>query len=133
MLGMTGFRLINAPTFLPAYLHQLSGSNAVVGLALALQQVGGVISPIVTGAKVEHRTKVMPAAMWMGSLGRAAVLGIALAGWFVTNEQMSLSLPFFPEPIVLRPLVWTIVFCMFMFGVFMGAQRVVFSLLMSKV
>ncbi|MDP3298564.1 MAG: hypothetical protein Q8M38_00505, partial [Phenylobacterium sp.] len=24
MLGMTGFRLINAPTFLPAYLHLLS-------------------------------------------------------------------------------------------------------------
>src|SRR5438045_2943719 len=29
MLGMTGFRLINAPTFLPAYLHQVSGSSAV--------------------------------------------------------------------------------------------------------
>ena len=24
MLGMTGFRLFNAPTFLPAYLHLLS-------------------------------------------------------------------------------------------------------------
>ena len=28
MLGMTGFRLVNAPTFLPAYLHAVSGSNA---------------------------------------------------------------------------------------------------------
>ena len=70
MLGMTGFRLFNAPTFLPAYIHQVSGSNAIVGLAIALQQVGGVISPIFTGAKVEHRTKVMPAAMWMGGLAR---------------------------------------------------------------
>ena len=46
MLGMTGFRLVNAPTFLPAYLHQISGSNTIVGLGLALQQVGGIISPI---------------------------------------------------------------------------------------
>jgi hypothetical protein len=41
MLGMTGFRLFNTPTFLPAYLHMVSGSNGIVGLGLALQQVGG--------------------------------------------------------------------------------------------
>src|SRR5947208_14746016 len=51
MLGMTGFRLVNTPTFLPAYLHMISGSNGIVGLGLALQQVGGVISPIF-GAKI---------------------------------------------------------------------------------
>lgn len=117
MLGMTGFRLVNAPTFLPAYLHAVSGSNAVVGLALALQQLGGVISPIVGAAKVEHRTRVMPAAIWMGSLGRLAILGMALAGWFLTGQH----------------LVWALLFCMLFFGIFMGAQRVVFSLLMSKV
>src|SRR5580698_6917643 len=53
MLGMTGFRLVNAPTFIPAYLHTLAagvpalmpkalaayvGPDAVVGLGLALQQ-----------------------------------------------------------------------------------------------
>jgi MFS family permease len=117
MLGMTGFRLFNAPTFLPAYLHQVSGSNAIVGLALALQQVGGVISPIFTGAKVEHRKKVMPAAMWMGSLGRAAVLMVAVSGWVLKGP----------------PLVMSLLFFIFLFGLFMGAQRVVFSLLMSKV
>jgi MFS family permease len=131
MLGMTGFRLVNAPTFLPAYLHQVSGSNAVVGLALALQQVGGVISPIFTGARVEHRKKVMPAAMWMGSLGRVAILAIALAGWFVPNDPI--AVPLFGATISVRPLVWSLLFFIFMFGVFMGAQRVVFSLLMSKV
>src|SRR5664279_6379306 len=68
MLGMTGFRLVNAPTFLPAYLHMISGSNAIVGLGLALQQMGGVISPIFGASKIEHRTKVMPAAKWMGGL-----------------------------------------------------------------
>jgi MFS family permease len=117
MLGMTGFRLFNAPTFLPAYIHQVSGSNAIVGLAIALQQVGGIISPIFTGAKVEHRTKVMPAAMWMGSLGRGAVLMVALSGWFLKG----------------KPLVAALLTFIFLFGVFMGAQRVVFSLLMSKV
>ena len=80
MLGMTGFRLVNAPTFLPAYLHAVSGSNAIVGLALALQQVGGIISPIFGATKVEHRTKVMPAAVLMGSLGRLAVCGQSTAG-----------------------------------------------------
>jgi MFS family permease len=117
MLGMTGFRLVNAPTFLPAYLHAVSGSNAIVGLGLALQQLGGVISPIFAGTKIEHRTKVMPAAMWMGSLGRVAILAMALSGWFLTGQ----------------PLVWALLFFILMFGIFMGAQRVVFSLLMSKV
>ncbi|MBX3483785.1 MFS transporter [Phenylobacterium sp.] len=117
MLGMTGFRLVNAPTFLPAYLHAVSGSNAIVGLGLALQQLGGVISPIFGATKVEHRTKVMPAAMWMGSLGRVAILCMALSGWFLKGQA----------------LVWALLFFILMFGVFMGAQRVVFSLLMSKV
>jgi hypothetical protein len=67
MLGMTGFRLVNAPTFLPAYLHMISGSNGIVGLGLALQQVGGVISPIFGASRIEHRTKVLPAALWMGA------------------------------------------------------------------
>ncbi|MEW5685636.1 MAG: MFS transporter [Pseudomonadota bacterium] len=117
MLGMTGFRLVNAPTFLPAYLHLVSGSNAIVGLGLALQQVGGVISPIFGATKVEHRKKVMPAAVWMGSLGRLAILGMGVSGWLLKDE----------------PLVVALLFFMLMFGVFMGAQRVVFNLLMSKV
>jgi len=117
MLGMTGFRLVNAPTFLPAYMHQISGSNTIVGLALALQQLGGIISPIFAGSQVEHRKKVMPAAMWMGGLGRVAILAMALSGWFLKGQ----------------PLVWAMLFFILMFGIFMGAQRVVFSLLMSKV
>ncbi len=117
MLGMTGFRLVNAPTFLPAYLHAVSGSNAIVGLGLALQQVGGVISPIFGATKIEHRKKVMPAAVWMGSLGRLAVLGMGISGWLLKDQ----------------PLVIALLFFMLMFGIFMGAQRVVFNLLMSKV
>ena len=41
LLGQTGFRLINAPTFVPAYILLLSGgSDFAVGLALALQAAG---------------------------------------------------------------------------------------------
>jgi MFS family permease len=117
MLGMTGFRLVNAPTFLPAYIHQLSGSNTVVGLALALQQLGGVIAPIFAGSQVEHRKKVMPAAMWMGGLGRVAILAMGIVGWVLKGPA----------------LITTLLFFIAMFGLFMGAQRVVFSLLMAKV
>lgn len=117
MLGMTGFRLINAPTFMPAYLHLISGSNTIVGLGLALQQIGGIISPLVAGAKMEHRLKIMPAAIILGSLGRLAILGMALSGWFLKD----------------RAQVATLLLFLFLFGVFMGAQRVAFTLLMSKV
>lgn len=117
MLGMTGFRLVNAPTFLPAYLHLVSGSNFIVGLGLALQQVGNVISPLLASSKIEHRTKVMPAAVLFGGLGRLAILGMAIVGWFLKGE----------------PLVFALMVFIFLFGVFMGAQRVAFSLLLSKV
>ena len=36
LLGQTGFRLVNAPTFLPAYVLLLSGSEFVVGLARSI-------------------------------------------------------------------------------------------------
>lgn len=117
MLGMTGFRLVNAPTFLPAYLHAISGSNTIVGLGLALQQLGGVISPIVGAARVEHRTKVMPASVIAGGLARTAVLGIALSGWFLKGQM----------------LVAAVLGFMLMFGIFMGLQRVLFSILIAKV
>jgi MFS family permease len=117
MLGMTGFRLVNAPTFLPAYLHMISGSNTVVGLGLALQQVGSVISPIFGATQIEHRTKVMPAALWMGGLARVQIVGMAAAGWFLHDQS----------------LVTAMMVLMFLFGLFMGAQRVVFGLLMAKV
>ena len=93
MLGMTGFRLVNAPTFLPAYLHHISGSNAIVGLGLALQQVGGVISPIFGATKIEHRTKVMPAAMWMVAAWAPGDPRDRAVAWFVTNKRFTSPCP----------------------------------------
>ena len=133
MLGLTGFRLINAPTFLPAWLFQLSGSADVVGLAVALQYAGSIISPILTGAKVQHHKKVIPLAMWMGGLGRLAVLAMAVAGWSLTNREVAVRVPLLEHSLLIRPLVWTLLFCIFAVSVSLGAQRVLFSLVLSKV
>ena len=117
MLGMTGFRLVNAPTFLPAYLHALSGSSLVVGLALGLQQLGAFVSPIAGAARLEHRTRLMPSAVVLGSLMRLSILAIALVGWFVPKAWQ----------------LWPIVIFLFWFGLFNGMQRVVFQTLLAKV
>ncbi len=117
MLGMTGFRLFNAPTFLPAYLHLLSGSDFIVGLGQSLQQLGGVVSPVVGAAQIEHRQRVLPVSMWMGTLMRLQVLGIALAGFFLGGTSL---------------LVAVLVF-LFLFGLFSGAQGVAFQVLLAKV
>ncbi|MDR3508131.1 MAG: MFS transporter [Caulobacteraceae bacterium] len=117
MLGMTGFRLLSAPTFIPVYLHDLSGSAAMVGLGTGLQQLGALISPIVSASQIEHRKKVMPAAMLIGTLMRVAVLGMAMVSWMMRGA----------------PLLASMLVLLFLFGVFSGAQRVAFQFLLAKV
>lgn len=117
MLGMTGFRLLNAPTFLPAYLHFLSGSDAIVGMGLAVQQFGAGLSPAFGANLVEHRKRVMPVAQIVGFGMRVPILLIALGGWFLpANVQL---------PIIFAMLL--------VFGLFNGLQRVAFNTLMAKV
>ena len=119
MLGQTGFRLFNAPTFLPAYLLQITHSPFLVGLGQSLQQVGGVVSPVVSATLVEHRKRVMPVSMLMGTLMRLPVLGVALAGWLLKG---------FPTAEVTAILIF-----LFLFGLFSGAQTVAFQMLLAKV
>jgi MFS family permease len=117
LLGQTGFRLVNAPTFLPAYVLLLSGSDFVVGLARSIQYLGMFLSPILGASLIEHRRRVLPVGFLVGSLMRVQVLGIALAG-------------------LLLPEQWTVIaICVFLgfFGFFMGMQGVIFNYLMSKV
>ncbi len=98
MLGMTGFRLFNAPTFLPAYLHMLSGSDLFVGLGQSLQQLGGVVSPVIGATQIEHRKRVLPVAMLMGTLMRVQILGVALAGFFLHGTALLVGRADFPVP-----------------------------------
>ena len=120
MLGMTGFRLFNAPTFLPAYIHLISGGSAqMVGWAQALQQVGGVVSPIIGAANIEHRKRVLPVSMLMGTMMRLGMLGISLAGWFLVGHN--------------KAMLYTTLLFLFLMGFFQGAQGVAFQLLLAKV
>jgi MFS family permease len=116
MLGMTGFRLVNAPTFVPAYLHLLAGSNWLAGLGIALQQLGGVVSPIVGAAQIEHRKHVLPVSMFLGTMMRVQILGLALAGWFLHG----------------RALLVTVMIFLFLLGLFSGPQGVAFQFLLGK-
>ena len=117
MLGLTGFRLLYAPTFMPSYIHRLTGSDALVGLGTALLQLGAVLSPILSAARLEHQPRILPYAIRTGAMMRFAILGMAVAGWFLTGRTL---------------LVATLA-CLFLLGTFNGTQRVAFQLLMAKV
>lgn len=117
MLGLTGFRLLYAPTLIPSYIHLLTGSAAFVGLGQALLQLGAILTPIVGASRIEHRARVLPYAIRVGSLMRLQILGLALAGWFLGGWLLTaVTLALF-----------------FLLGVFTGTQRVAFQMLMAKV
>ena len=117
MLGMTGFRLVNTPTFVPAYLHSISGSDFWVGIGTSLQQLGGIVSPIIGAAQIEHRKKILPVSVMLGLLMRVQILGLAISGWFLVGPwAMACALLF-----------------LFLLGFFQGPQRVAFQLLLAKV
>ena len=132
MLGMTGFRLVNAPTFVPAYLFILAqhsmgvlpaflrgiaSPNAIVGLGLSLQQVGQVVSPIIGAAQIEHRKRILPVSILMGTMMRVQVLGMAVAGWLLAGAPLLVAMMVF----------------LLLLGLFQGAQRVAFQLVLGKV
>ncbi len=116
VLGLTGFRLIYAPTIIPAYLQMLTGSAAAVGLGSALLQLGATISPIAAGTRIEHRSHILPYAIRIGTMMRIQILGLALTGWLLTGMWEAALVFFF----------------LFVLGFFNGAQRVAFQMLMAK-
>ena len=118
MLGQTGFRLLNAPTFLPAYILLLSnGSNIAVGTALALQSLGMMLTPFYGATLIEHRPKVLPVGMVIGTMMRLSILGIALSGLLLDQRSALLAIFAF----------------LTLFGLFQGMQGVLFNYLMAKV
>jgi MFS family permease len=117
LLGQTGMRLVNAPTFVPVYVELLAGSSLAVGVARGLQYLGMFLSPVVGATAIEHRRRVLPVGFLIGALMRVQVLGLALGGLLLPDPWALLSA------------------CAFLgfFGVFLGVQGVVFSFLVSKV
>lgn len=117
MLGMTGFRLIYAPTFVPTYLFMLTGSTFLVGLTQALQQAGSIVSPLRSANAIEDKTHILPIARRTGMAMRLPLAVIAIAGWLLAGW----------------PLAAITIVALFFFAYFSGAQRVVFQVLMAKV
>jgi MFS family permease len=116
MLGQTGFRLIHAPTFLPAYIFLLSGSDIAVGVALALQHFGAALSSLWGGTLVEHRRKVLPLLLIIGAGIRVQIFLIAITGLILPPEYALVATFFF----------------LLAFGFFNGMQAVTFHFIMSK-
>lgn len=116
LLGMTGFRLLQAPTFLPTYINLLTGSSLAVGAASACQSLGMFVSPLLSAALAEHRSHVKWATVLFGGLMRFQVLLLALLALFAPVE-------------VAVFLVWPV---LLMWGLSSGMQMVVFNLLFAK-
>ena len=118
MLGQTGFRFINAPTFIPAYILMLSGgSNLLVGLALAMQGFGQMLTPLLGANLISHRSRVLPIGFVTGSLMRTCILLMGLSGFFLDEQYLLI----------------TMIFLLTLFGLLEGVQGVIFNYLMSKV
>jgi MFS family permease len=117
LLGQTGMRLVNAPTFVPLYVSMLAGFDAAAGIARGLQYLGMFLSPVLGATIIEHRRRVLPVGLVIGALMRVQVLGLALGGLLL------------PDP---WPLLTAWLF-LALFGFFLGIQGVVFNFLVSKV
>jgi hypothetical protein len=117
LLGQTGMRLVNAPTFLPYYISLLAGIDAAAGIARGLQYLGMFLSPVLGATIIEHRRRVLPVGLAVGALMRVQVLGLALAGLLLPDPW-----PLFTAWVLLA-----------LFGFLLGIQSVVFHFLVSKV
>jgi MFS family permease len=118
MLGQTGFRLINAPTFLPAYLFGLTGSEVFVGLARSLQDLGQVLTPMLGAALIGHRRRVLSVTLVAGALMRLQILLLALSGLVLGSSGV--------EP-------WAALLFLMLMGIFQGVQGVTMNTLRAKV
>ena len=116
LLGMTGFRLLQAPTFLPTYINLLTGANAAVGVASACQSLGMFVSPLLSAALVEHRRHVKWVALLFGGVMRFQMLLLALVALLAPVE-------------VAVFLVWPV---LLVWGFSSGMQMVAFNLLFAK-
>ncbi|MGT2490072.1 hypothetical protein ACU4GD_04845 [Cupriavidus basilensis] len=117
MLGMTGFRLVTAPTFVPAYIYLLSGSKLVVGCVLSAQYAGMAMSSIWGATQIEHRQRVMPLIYLVGWLVRLQILGLGLSAFLLSGDGALTAAAVF----------------LLLFGLFNGVQNVTFNYLTSKI
>lgn len=116
-LGMTGFRLVQAPTFLPAFLFALSGSDFLVGFARSMQAAGTVLSPLIGASLIGHRSRILGATITLSLLMRLQILGVSLAAFLLGNDSA------FAAVVVLMTFM----------GFFQGMSQVTMNSLRAKV
>jgi len=117
-LGQTGFRLVNAPTFLPHFASELAGSASGGTILRAVQSLGQFVSPLAAVSVVEHRPYVKRMGIVFGSAMRLQILFLALVALFVPSSRLALWL------------VWGFVG---LFGLAQGLQGVAFQVIIAKV
>ena len=117
MFGQTGFRLVSAPTFLPAYLFMLSGSDFAVGLARSLQAAGTIATPMIGASLIAHRSKILGITLASSAVMRLQILALALVGFFVGAGAA----------------VPAIIVCLALMGIFQGIAQVTMNSLRAKV
>ncbi len=117
LFGQTGFRLVSAPTFLPAYLFMLSGSDLAVGLARSLQAAGTVATPMVGASLIAHRSKILGITLASSAFMRLQILGLAAAGFLLGAGSA----------------VGAIIAVLTLMGVFQGISQVQMNSLRAKV
>jgi MFS family permease len=117
MFAQTGFRLVQAPTFLPAYLFALSGSDFMVGLTRSLQAAGTVASPVIGASMIGHRDRILATTLTVGALMRLQILGMSIAGFTLAAAET----------------LYAIMAMMALMGFFQGMYQVANNSLRAKV
>jgi MFS family permease len=116
LFGQTGFRLLQAPTFFPTYIRLLTGSDAAVGVARAVQSAGMFLSPFFGVGAVQSRTHVKDLLLGFGGVMRLQLLLLGLIAVFLPREVAAI-------------VVWPVIFA---WGVGNGLQMVVFNFVLAK-
>ncbi|MEX0603531.1 MAG: MFS transporter [Marinobacter sp.] len=117
MFGQTGVRLVQAPTFIPAYLFELSGSDFVVGLARSLEASGRVFSPFFGASLIGHRERILSTTLILGVVMRLQILGMAMAGFLLSSVQA----------------LYAVIAFLALMGFFQGMSQVTLNSLRAKV
>ena len=118
LLGQTGFRLLNAPTFLPHFASELAGAASGGTVMRAVQSLGQFLSPLLAVPIVEHRPYAKRLGVVFGSAMRLQVLLLGLVALLVPDRTLAL---------------WLVWLLMGLFGLALGLQGVAFQVVMAKV
>lgn len=117
MFGQTGVRLVQAPTFMPVYLFELSGSDFVVGLARSLEATGKILSPLIGASLIGHRERILGTTLVLGVLMRLQILGMAMAGLLLSSVHA----------------LYAVIAMLALMGFFQGMSQVTLNSLRAKV